>query len=180
MIDRATILEAFSLLSDRLHERGADGEVNVVGGTAMVLAFAARQTTKDVDAVFAPAELIRECARQVARDLDLPDDWINDAVKGYLSARGEFEPKLTFPHLRVLTPTAEYMLAMKVMAARTAIEAGAGDKSDIAFLIRLIGLSTAESVMAIVGRFYDPSLVAPRSLYLVEEVVADLRDGKQQ
>jgi hypothetical protein len=36
-MDRATILKAFGLLSERLHERGADGELNVVCGTAMVL-----------------------------------------------------------------------------------------------------------------------------------------------
>jgi hypothetical protein len=173
MIDYATILRALGRLSEHLGERGVDGELDVVGGTAMMLAFQARQATKDVDAVFLPAQLIRECATQVARELNLPADWLNDAAKRYLSARGEFEQKLVFSHLRVLTPSAEYMLAMKVMAARTGLDGGAGDKEDITFLIRRIGLKDTDEVMAVVERLYERSAIHPRSSFLVEEIIGE-------
>jgi hypothetical protein len=173
VIGHDTILRAFELLSERLGECGASGEVDVVGGTAMMLAFSARQATKDVDTVFFPAQVIRECAARVARELDLAPDWLNDAAKGYLSVRGEFESKLTLPHLRVMTPIPEYLLAMKVMAARTGLD-GVGDKDDIAFLIRRIGFSSTEEVMRVVERFYDRSTILPRSLYLVDEIVAEM------
>jgi hypothetical protein len=93
MIDHDTILRAFGLLSERLGERGIDGELDVIGGTAppnksqMMLAFRARQATRDVDAVFLPVQLIRECATWVAQELNLPPDWLNDAAKGYLFPR---------------------------------------------------------------------------------------------
>lgn len=90
-----------------------------------------------------------------------------------ISSRGEFEQRLAFPHLRVMTPSAEYLLAMKVMAGRTGLDGGAGDKEDIAFLIRWIGLGSAEAVMAVVERFYERAAIHPRSFYLVEEIIGE-------
>ena len=85
MLSRDTILTAFTRLSDELRTRGVLGEVNVVGGAAMVLAFNARTSTKDVDAIFEPAADVRNAAAIVADALELPADWLNDAVKGFLS-----------------------------------------------------------------------------------------------
>jgi methylmalonyl-CoA mutase cobalamin-binding subunit len=81
---KAQIIEAFKKLNAQLSSQGVKGEVGVVGGAAMVLAFNARSATKDVDAIFAPSGKIRDAARIVASDLGLPEDWINDAVKAFL------------------------------------------------------------------------------------------------
>ena len=64
---RETILRAFEALSLELDQRGVVGEVCLLGGTVMVLAFTARLTTKDVDALFQPAQPIREIARRHRR-----------------------------------------------------------------------------------------------------------------
>ena len=176
MLSRATILEAFSRLSTELAKGGVVGEVNVVGGTAMVLAFNARSSTKDVDAIFEPSSEMRSAALVVAQDLGLPPDWLNDAVKGFMSTTGAFQQLETieWPNLRVQAPTAEYMLAMKVLAARAGIGGERGDSQDIAFLIRLLGLTKGDEVMEIVGRYYDPSRILPRSIYLVEEILEEM------
>ena len=165
MLSQATIVAALSQLSGELGKRGVLGELNVVGGTAMVLAFNARDSTKDVDAIFEPSAEIRSAAAVVAESLALPPDWLNDAAKGFLSASGEFTPVATMdlPHLRVQAPSPEYMLAMKVMAARVGI----------AFLIRLLALTTSDAVMTIVARYYDPSRILPRSVYLVDQILAE-------
>jgi len=84
------ILKGFERLSELLAAGGITGELSLLGGTAMVLEFRARQTTKDVDAIFAPVREMRKAAVQVAEELGLPPDWINDAAKGFASARGEF------------------------------------------------------------------------------------------
>ena len=169
MLSRPTILEAFSRLSAELAKGGVVGELNVVGGTAMVLAFNARGSTKDVDAIFEPSSEMRSAALVVAQDLGLPPDWLNDAAKGF-----EQLQTVEWSNLRVQAPTAEYMLAMKVLAARAGIGGERGDSQDIAFLIRLLGLTKGDEVMEIVGRYYDPSRILPRSIYLVEEILEEM------
>ena len=57
MLDRDAILDAFRRLAELLRERGVEGEVCLLGGTVMVLAFRSRPATKDVDAIFQPASL---------------------------------------------------------------------------------------------------------------------------
>ena len=72
MLKRETILEAFGLLSTHLKNKEVHAEICLLGGTAMVLAFQARQATKDVDTIFAPVGAVREAARLVAYEQDLP------------------------------------------------------------------------------------------------------------
>lgn len=171
MLDRVTILAAFEKLSRGLAGRGVTGEINLLGGTAMVLGFQARQATKDLDAIFAPAPIIRE----QAREMDLPSDWLNDAAKGFLSPAGDFRtlPETDFPNLGIQYPSTEYMLAMKVMAARATEIGGGADKEDIRVLIRTLGLSTLDSVLDIVQAYYPPHRILPRSVYLVEEILEE-------
>jgi hypothetical protein len=172
MLDRETILKALARLSDMLQEAGIVGEINLLGGTAMILGFQARQSTKDVDAIFAPPQEVRKMASRVAAELSLPDHWLNDAAKAYLSRHGDFRDLAGFvlPHLRVQVPAPEYMLAMKVMAARSGLGGERGDREDIVFLIELLGLRTSSEVMRIVERYYEPSRILPRSVYLVDEI----------
>jgi hypothetical protein len=92
MLSRATILSAFTQLSDELGKRGVLGELNVVGGTA-----------------------------------------------------------------------------------RAGIGENRGDAKDIAFLIRYLGLTEASAVMKIVTRYYDPSQILPHSIYLVDEILEEIR-----
>jgi len=179
MLTREQILNAFEHLASYLDRRNIVGEINLLGGTAMVLAFNARLATKDVDAIFAPSAEIREGAAAVAADLHLPADWLNDAAKGFSSENGTFEElgSASFPGLRVLAPTAEYLLAMKVMASRVGLDGGRGDVSDIEFLVKRLQLTTPASVMAIVEEYFDPSRIAPRCYYLVEEIFERLANA---
>jgi len=72
MLDRDAIPGAFERLAELLRERGVEGEVCLLGGTVMILAFRARPATRDVDAIFQPVALVRELARTVAEEHDLP------------------------------------------------------------------------------------------------------------
>jgi hypothetical protein len=174
-MNQETILKALRALAARLERSDVVGEINLLGGTAMVLGFRARQSTKDVHAVFAPPAIVREETRYVASELGLPEDWLNDAAKGFVSPRAEYRELADVdpPYLRVQVPQAEYLLAMKVMAARAVLADGTGDKEDIRFLIRLLDLKTAGEVMEIVMRYYDPERILPRSHYLVEEIIVE-------
>ena len=177
MLTREVLVDCFKRLAALLNERDITGEIAIVGGAAIMLAFHAREATKDVDAIFAAEKEIRDAVRQVALEKGLPPDWLNDAAKGFLSARGDFleQPILQFPGLRILAPSAEYLLAMKVLSARTGAVGGQGDKEDIRLLIDYLKLDTADQVMGIAMRYYDPSRVLPKSFYLVDEIMEERR-----
>lgn len=91
-----------------------------------MLLFNARETTKDVDAFIVQPDpsRVREAAVQVARDLDLPEDWLNDAAKGYFVTISEGELVYESSALLVRTVKIEQLLAMKLAAWRDAIDRG--------------------------------------------------------
>ena len=72
VLSKEQILGGLRALSDELGKEGMTGEICLFGGTVMVLAFAARVATKDVDALFQPTQPIREIARRIASDQKLP------------------------------------------------------------------------------------------------------------
>jgi hypothetical protein len=170
-LTRESILAALGSLSDELGKQGVMGEICLFGGTVMVLAYTARLATKDVDAFFQPAQTIRAIARNIAEDQRLPSDWLNDGVKGFVSARHETTTGQLpqFPHLRLTMPVPEYLLAMKCMAARmggTVDEPS--DVGDIVFLIRHLQLKSAPAVLEVVGQYYPASRISVKTQYLIE------------
>lgn len=171
LLERERILDALGRLSDALKARDVQGEVCLFGGTVMVLAFEARIATKNIDAVFQPTTAIRESAQSVAEELQLPADWLNDGVKGFLSGRHEVTtgnlPQ--FPNLRLTMPVPEYLLAMKCMAGRLiGPSGGVTDVPDIIFLITHLNIKTAEEVLAIVARYYPVGRISVKTQYLIE------------
>jgi Nucleotidyltransferase of unknown function (DUF6036) len=170
-LSRATILSALRALSDELGKVGVRGELCLFGGAVMVLAFNARLATKDVDALFQPTQAIRALVQKISETFDLPPDWLNDGVKGFVSARHEAtdEGLPQFPSLRLTMPVPEYLLAMKCMASRIGgTTAEPSDVGDILFLIRHLGLASAEVVLELVGQYYPKSQIPVKTQFLVE------------
>lgn len=109
-MDRSQILAALTALAERLNEVGVQGEMYVVGGAAIALAYAARRATRDVDAVFEPKMVIYQAAAMVAVELGLPPGWLNDAVKGFLAGPDpRAAPVLDLPGLRCLVASPEVL-----------------------------------------------------------------------
>lgn len=106
----------------------------------MCLALNARDATRNVDALFKPTKIIREAAARVAASANVPEECLNDAVKGYLSPRGDFDPFLELPHLRVFVAQPAYLLAMKCAAMRIGEEFHGLD--DVRYLLRYLNIST--------------------------------------
>ena len=88
------IRRLLELLDCELGNVDAEGELYLMGGAVMCLALNARDATRDVDALFKPTKIIRQAAARVAATANAPEEWLNDAVKGYLSPRGDFDPFL--------------------------------------------------------------------------------------
>ncbi|MEU7983344.1 hypothetical protein AB0B56_00580 [Streptosporangium canum] len=68
LLDRAAIEDAFQRLGDRLARRGVIADLYIFGGAAMALAYDARRSTRDIDAVFEPHGIVLDEARAVASE----------------------------------------------------------------------------------------------------------------
>lgn len=169
MLSSSDIRNLLGALDAELAKSDTRAELYVLGGAVMCLVFAARPSTKDVDGYFAPTARVREAARRVALLRDVPEDWLNDAAKGYLSDRGDFAPFLELDHLRVLTATPEYLLALKCLAMRLGAEFH--DEADVRFLLRYLNLTRIEAVHEILARYYPLERFPPKTFFALEEML---------
>ena len=65
---------------------------------------------------------VAKAATHVAAALGLPDDWLSDAAKGYAHGLTLGPVLLETPTLRVRTPSAAQLLAMKLSAWRDDVD----------------------------------------------------------
>lgn len=165
----ADIRRLLHLLDEELGEAGVEGELYLVGGAVMCLAFDARPATRDVDALFRPVREIREAAARVAARAGVPTTWLNDAVKGFLDERGDFDPFLELPHLRVFIARPEYLLAMKCASMRLGEEFR--DLDDVRYLLRYLNVETADDALAVVTRYVDEARLLPKTRLALEELL---------
>jgi hypothetical protein len=114
---------------------------------------------------------VREAATRIAADLGLDDDWLNDAVKGYLSTKADFDDYLELTNLRVLTATPEYLLAMKCLAMRLGEEFQ--DEQDVRFLLRYLNITRYDAAVEVVARYYPIERVPQKALYALEEMLGE-------
>ncbi len=163
------IRRLFGLLNEELRRAGTEGELFLVGGAVMCLAYAARPSTQDVDALFRPAREVREAAARVAVPAGIQPDWLNDGVKGFLSERGEFTPFLELDHLRVMVAQPEYLLAMKCLSLR--IGAEFHDEDDVRYLLRHLGIDHYEQAVSVITRFYPLERFPQKTLYALGELL---------
>ncbi|MDX2050880.1 MAG: hypothetical protein SFV15_00725 [Polyangiaceae bacterium] len=162
------ILVLFKELNAELERSDTRAEICVLGGAVMCLVFAARAATQ-VDAYFRPSAAVREAAHRVAIARGLPEDWLNDAAKGFLSERGQFTPFLELSKLSVLTATPEYLLAMKCLAMRLGAEFH--DEADIRFLLRYLNITEPKAAHEILARYYPLDRFPPKTFFALEEML---------
>lgn len=168
-LSHARILKLFRKMNDELSRQNIMGEVLVVGGAAMCLAFKARPSTRDVDAIFEPSSKVRKIAEKIAKSEGVPLDWLNDGVKGFLNPKIQKSVFLELSNLRIYIATAESMLAMKSISARF----DTADRDDIVFLIHYLKLKSSKQVFRIIENFYPKKNIPVKTQYLIEELFED-------
>ncbi len=167
MLDKKTIISLFEELNLLLSKNGEIGEVGIVGGTVMCLVFDARASTRDVDAIFKPAALIRKLAAQIGEKHEIEATWLNDGAKAYLTDNFKRVSVLNLSHLRVWAPEPRYMLAMKCISARW----DTLDRKDVQFLIGFLKLKKKQDVFQIIEHYYPKSRVPAKTQFLIEELM---------
>lgn len=107
----------------KLVGKGMPTEIILIGGAAILANYGFREMTTDVDAVIKTASSMKDVINKVGDKFNLPNGWLNaDFMK-----TASYTPKLSaysvlykeFSNvLQVRTVSAEYLIAMKLMAGR--------------------------------------------------------------
>lgn len=165
-LDRAAIEHALRRLGDRLADRGVVADLYVFGGAAMALAYDARRSTRDIDAVFEPHGIVLREAESVAKELGLPRWWLNEQASAYVAPGGDPEAPRLFDHpgLRVVAASPRHLLAMKVLAARRR------DAEDLTFLVHHLHLSSVEDVLRLCAEVFPDEPVPDRARLILEDI----------
>jgi hypothetical protein len=168
---RDALLDAFDRIGRAAALAGTKLQIAVYGGSALMLASNFRFATEDVDVSALEHPLpgwLAVVVDEIAKSNGWQKDWFNDAVVFHLSSLadhardhlefGTFPRDGTSPGLVVLVPSAEYLLALKLKAARmTDPIRGETERLDILNLMKVLGISTAEEAIALLGRYFPVS-----------------------
>jgi hypothetical protein len=178
-LSRTVIVRALSRLGGLCAEKKSRVEIAIYGGTVMMLAYDCRETTKDIDAIFHPPEVVEPLIRQVAQEQNLPEDWMNNGVGSFVAGREERIQftQLQIPGLAITRPSAKYLLAMKCRAGRMPTPFRAGDMADIKFLLSELAIRSMAEVDAIADDFYGAQALDPAKRWLVEKLLQEVRHG---
>jgi hypothetical protein len=170
-LDREALLDAFDRIGLAAIEAGTKLQIVVYGGSALMLASNFRFATEDVDIADIGGDWpkwLTDVVATIALEKDWNDDWLNEGVVFHLSPLadrakdhlefGTFPRDSSPPGLVVSVPTAEYLLALKLKAFRTQ-DALRGDieRLDILNLMDVVGISTADQAIAVLGKYFPIS-----------------------
>jgi hypothetical protein len=166
-VERAEIESLLLELADELDHDGVRGELLLVGGAAMALAYSTRRSTADLDAVFEPKRVIYKAASRIAERRGLDRGWLNDAVKVFLPGP---DPNATvffdWTGLVVRVASPRYLLAMKLLASRVE-----RDEDDIRVLLRLCNITDVAEALQLIADLYPNSAIPAKVEYLVREIL---------
>ena len=119
----------------------------------MILYFGASRATRDVDALLLRGDIdeLRRAIREVAREHDLPDDWMSEAVKGFADILPpDFHDSLValdlpLHRLRLYVLGLAEQVAMKIVALREQ------DLEDLDILLRNMSEADKHRVIAVMN-----------------------------
>ncbi len=168
---RDALLDAFDQIGRAAAQAGTKLQIAVYGGSALMLASNFRFATEDVDVSALEHPLpgwLAAVVHEIAKKNDWQDNWFNDGVAFHLSALadraadhlefGTFPRDGSPPGLVISVPSAEYLLALKLKAARVMDPVrGETERLDILNLMQVVGISTAEEAIALLGRYFPIS-----------------------
>jgi hypothetical protein len=180
---RDALLDAFDRIGRAAVQAGTKLQIAVDGGSALMLASNFRFATEDVDVSELPRPLpewLATTVQGIAKQNHWHDDWFNDGLVLHLSPLtdraadhlefGTFPRDGTPPGLIVSVPSAEYLLALKAMRLMDPLR-GEAERLDVLNLMSVVGISTAEDAIALLGRYFPVSAASSeKQLFLLRNM----------
>jgi len=183
--DRDRLLDAFDQIGRAAVLAGTKLQIAVYGGSALMLASNFRFATEDVDVSELEHPLpswLATVVDKIAKENGWQEGWFNDGVAFHLSSLadraldhlefGTFPREDSPPGLVVSVPSADYLLALKLKAARvTDPVRGETERLDILNLMQVVGISTAEEAITLLGRYFPISAASSeKQRFLLENM----------
>ena len=175
LLDADQVRALLTDLGERLAARGIEARLFLVGGAPMSLAFSRRRVTRDLDAVFEPIREIYEEAAELARERGLPEDWLNDSVKGLLPDKVqpiEGTSRFSAPGIHVGVASPEYLFVMKAQAARQEV-----DGDDLRTLAKALKIKNVQQGLDLVERFYGVNQLTMKTQLILEGLLDETDSG---
>ena len=173
LLNREGLVALFEELERELKEKAVRGHIYVVGGAAMALGFREARTTNDIDVrIVAEHDAVLDAATAIARRRGISEDWLNEKA-GVFMPEGEDTAAQTLfdsPYLVVTGASAEFLLAMKLYAARGA------DWEDIDTLCKSLDIRTPEQAVGIYESVFPGQTVNVHGLRILRTLLAGFGD----
>jgi hypothetical protein len=174
-MDKHLVLSALRRLGTLATEEGLQLECCIYGGALMMLAYDAKVSTKDVDAVIRPRADGLRLAKRVGKEMELPEDWLNDQVKMFVAPNEDLRDlPLEMKGLHITSPTAGYLLAMKAMACRPRLPGYGGDLDDLQFLIRKMEITSVKIIQKWIDRYYPDDVIPEVDQETLRAIIAEV------
>jgi hypothetical protein len=174
-MNSATIIKALERLGELAVGQGLQLECCIYGGALMMLAYDARAATKDVDAILRPREPALQLAKQVAEEMNLSENWLNDQVRTFLAPAERLRKlPIDVPGLILTAPTAGYLLAMKALACRTTLPGFESDLDDLRFLIRKMNIHSVEAIQHTIDEYYPDDVIPAAQQETLKELITEV------
>ena len=177
-LTRERLTQALHRLSALATAEGLVLDLALYGGAVFTLVYGSRETTKDVDAIIKPAQAGERLVKVVAREQSLPADWLNGEVRQFLSPhdkRRPFPSKDFEPGLAITIPTANYLLSLKLKAARPPLLGYPGDEPDIRFLLHRLKPANLEAVDEIFEGFFPGEIPHEYARTMVTRLLSEIQ-----
>ena len=166
---RAEIQDALDELSEALARDRRRAHIHMVGGGAMIMLYGRRSLTGDIDVAVAEGHgSVLEVVRRIAASRGWPSTWLNDQAAMYRPRAPDPAPRPLYssPSLTVMGASPEYMLAMKLQAARGA------DAEDLRLLLGECGISAPEEALTVHDRLFPDRPAGDRQRRFLSMVLA--------
>lgn len=141
------------------------------GRPAVAIQIGREALTRDVDASYPPSRRLTDVVHLIAARRGWPVNWLNDAVKGFMSHFDSADDREIFDEggeVSVFIARPQLLLAMKLLTAR-----GTRDRDDIERLLNVCHVISVASAEAIFDKYYPAESMNHRAAALLRERFGD-------